>query len=113
MRPRLSRVSIHVVAYEKNQFPTENRSPVCQPVAILCTGHTFVFLAFSLPKEDECAYEVPPHHLEFLISLKIFKKLVMHSIPLEDAATSFRALRKNIGRHFTETLTFRSLSDAW
>ena len=37
----------------KNKFPAENRSPVCQPVAVLCTGHTFVFLAFSLPKEEE------------------------------------------------------------
>lgn len=33
----------------KNKFLTENRSPVCQPVVILCTGHTFVFLAFSPP----------------------------------------------------------------
>jgi len=71
------------------------------------------FLAFPLHKEEECAYEVPPHHLEFLISLNIFKKLVIHSIPLGDAATPFRALCKNIGRHFTEILTFRSLSDAW
>jgi len=70
-------------------------------------------LAFSLPKEEESAYEVPAHHLEFLISLKFFKKLVNHSIPLEDAATPYRALRKNIGHHFTVTLTFRSLSDAW
>ena len=113
MRPRLPSASIDVAAQEKSQFPTENRSPVCQPIAILCTGHTSLFLAFSLPEEEECAYEARPHHLEFLIILKIFKKLVRLSIPLEDAATPYRALRENIGRHFTEILTFRSVSAAW